>query len=185
MPNLEPATVCVIRLVDEPRHDRPSKWEQLLAVVDSGATVPVLHPRTGRGYEVEESPASRAGVEYETASGDTLANLGQKKIAVMTEEGTLRGYSTQCADVAKALQSVRALVSSKHAVCFGLGPEGEDHLIINRVSGDIKWMVGDSINYLQKLLIIPPDQLDALQMQMQAMNQDDPGSSEGFRGHGA
>ncbi len=40
----------------------PSKWEQLLAVVDSGATVPVLHPRTGRGYEVEESPASRAGV---------------------------------------------------------------------------------------------------------------------------
>ncbi len=62
----------------------PSKWEQLLAVVDSGATVPVLHPKTGRGYEVEESPASRAGVEYETAGGDTLANLGQKQMAVMT-----------------------------------------------------------------------------------------------------
>ncbi len=160
----------------------PSKWEQLLAVVDSGATVPVLHPKTGRGYEVEESPASRAGVEYETAGGDTLANLGQKQMAVMTEEGTLRGYSTQCADVTKALQSVRALVNSKHAVCFGLGPEGEDHLIINRVSGEINRMVDDGINYLQKLLIIPPDQLNAL---MQAMSQGDPGNPEDFPRHGA
>ena len=100
----------------------------------------------------------------------------------MTEEGTLRGYSTQCADVTKALQSVRALVSSKHAVCFGLGPEGEDHLIINRVSGEINRMVDDGINYLQKLLIIPPDQLNAL---MQAMSQGDPGNPEDFPRHGA
>ncbi len=63
-----------------------------------------------------------------------------------------------------------------------MGPEGEDHLIINRVSGEINRMVDDGINYLQKLLIIPPDQLNAL---VQAMSQEDPGSPEDFPRHGA
>ncbi len=43
-------------------------------------------------------------------------------------------------------------------------------------------MVDDGINYLQKLLIIPPDQLNAL---MQAMSQGDPGNPEDFPRHGA
>ena len=43
-------------------------------------------------------------------------------------------------------------------------------------------MVDDGINYLQKLLIIPPDQLNAL---MQAMSQGDPGNPEDFPRRGA
>ncbi len=66
-----------------------SKWEKVRAVMDSGATVPVLHPKTGREYPVEESAASRAGVEYELADASTLANLGRKRMAVLTNEGTL------------------------------------------------------------------------------------------------
>ena len=161
----------------------PSTWEVLLAIMDSGATVPVLHPKTGKDYEVEESPASKAGVEYEIANGDTLPNLGQKRIAVMTEEGTVRGYSSQCADVSKSLQSVRAMVGSKHAVCFGLGPEGQDHLIINRVSGEINRMVDDGVNYLQRLRIIPPDQLDAVQAMIGGKADGDPRAQD-FHGQG-
>ncbi len=145
------------------------QWEELLAIVDSGATVPVLHPKVAAAYELEESAASRAGVEYELANMDTVPNLGQKRFAVLTQEGTLRGYQSQCADVGKALQSVRALVHSKNAVCFGLGPEGEDHLIINRVTGEINRMEDDGINYLQRLLIIPPDQIAAIQQKLEAM----------------
>ncbi len=148
-----------------------SKWEVLMAVVDSGATVPVLHPKTGKAYSVEQSAASRAGVEYEMANGKTTPNLGQKRMAVLTEEGTLRGYSSQCADVSKALQSVRSAVASKHAVCFGLGPEGNDHLIINRESGEINRMIDDGTNYLQKLLVIPPDQINAVQAKLQELRQ--------------
>ncbi len=145
----------------------PTKWEVMHAVVDSGATVPVLHPKTGEVYQVEESPASRAGVEYEIANGSTLPCLGQKHMAVMTEEGTLRGYTSQCADVSKALQAVRSMVGSRHAVCFGLGPAGEDHLIINRESGEINRMIDDGINYLQKLFVVPPDQVEAVQERLQ------------------
>ncbi len=148
-----------------------SKWETLMAVVDSGATIPVLHPKTGKAYPVQESAASKAGVEYECANHETVPNLGEKQMAVMTEEGTLRGYSSQCADVSKTLQSVRALNTSGHAVCFGLGPNGEDHLIINRVSGEINRMVDDGINYLQRLLVIPPDQIEAVQTEMMMMMQ--------------
>ncbi len=177
--NLCPVTGIKTQQNDEGKHSNmfsgidPSKWEELLAVVDSGATIPVLHPATGKAYAVEESAASRAGVEYEVANGDTTPNLGQKRMAVLTEEGTMRGYSSQCADVSKALQSVRALVGSKHAVCFGLGPDGNDHLIINRVSGEINRMIDDGVNYLQKLMVIPPDQIDAVHAQLEAMNYGD------------
>ena len=146
-----------------------SKWEPLMAIVDSGATIPVLHPKTGKAYPVQESAASKAGVEYECANHETVPNLGEKQMAVMTEEGTIRGYSSQCADVSKSLQSVRAMNTSGHAVCFGLGPNGEDHFIINRVSGEINRMIDDGINYLQRLLVIPPDQIEAVQAAMMMM----------------
>ena len=93
--------------------------------------------------------------------------LGQKRMAVMTEEGTLRGYSTQCADVSKALQSVRSLVKAKHAVCFGLGEEDDQHVIINKLTGEVSHMVDDGINYLQRLMVVPPDHINALQWRMQ------------------
>ena len=149
---------------------KPGQWEELLAIVDSGATVPVLHPKVGAAYKLEESQASRDGVEYELANNDTLPNLGQKRMAVLTQEGTLRGYQTQCADVGKALQAVRAMVKSKNAVCFGLGPTGEDHVIINRVTGEVNRMEDDGINYLQRLLIVPQDQISMVQEKIRESN---------------
>ena len=109
-------------------------FEVLSCIVDSGATVPVMNPGTGEAYPLEESEASKEGVLYELANSDTLPNLGEKRMAVLTAEGTLRGYGSQCADVSKPLQAVRSLVHSNHAVCFGLG-DGSDHLIINKVTG--------------------------------------------------
>ncbi len=79
------------------------KFEVMSAIVDSGATVPVMSPETGKSYELQESAGSKNGVEYEVADGGTLAELGQKLMAVFTAEGTLRGYSTRCADVSKPL----------------------------------------------------------------------------------
>ena len=87
-------------------------------------------------------------------------------MAVLTQEGTLRGYQSQCADVPKALQSVRAMVHSANAVCFGLGPTGDDHLIINRVTGEVNRMEDDGINYLQRLLIVPQDQIAMVQQKI-------------------
>ena len=145
---------------------RLCKFEILSSIVDSGATVPVMNPNTGASYAI--IPSSANGTEYEIASGDTLEDLGEKRMAVLTVEGTLRGYGTRCADVTKSLQAVRALVMSNHAVCFGLG-DGNDHLIINKITGEINRMRDDGINYLQDLIIVPPDQVDQVASELAAM----------------
>ena len=161
------------------------KFEVLSAIVDSGATIPVMSPETGEAYDLQESEASKLGVEYEVASGDTLPNLGEKKMAVMTAEGTLRGYTSQCADVSKPLQAVRALLESKHAVCFGLG-DGDDHLVINKVSGEINRLRDDGINYLQDLLIVPPDKIEQVVKELNALRENhehpEPASDFGRQG---
>ena len=141
------------------------KFEVMSAVVDSGATVPVMNPKTGAAYPLQESEASINEVEYEVADGGTLANLGEKKMAVITQEGTLRGYTSQCANVSKPLSAVRALCKSRHAVLFGLG-DGDDHLIVNKETGEVNRMRDDGINYYQDLLIVPPDCLDELLKEM-------------------
>ena len=145
---------------------RPGRFEVLSAIVDSGATVPVMNPSTGSRYEVVAGSAN--GTEYEIASGDTLEDLGEKKTAVLTAEGTLRGYGSRCAEVTKALQSVRALVASGHAVCFGLG-DGTEHVIVNKETGETNAMRDDGINYLQDLLIVPPEDIERVAAELAAV----------------
>ena len=163
------------------------KFEVMSCIVDSGATVPVMNPATGKAYDLMESEASREGVLYELANNDTLPNLGEKRMAVLTAEGTLRGYGSQCADVGqnKPLQAVRSLVKSKHAVCFGLGENGDEHVIFNKQTGEVNMMRDDGINYLQDLLIVPPDKVDEVAaglMQMQVQGQAEDGQGFGRPG---
>ena len=150
--------------------DASGKWEKLSAVVDSGATITAVSPKMGRGYKVEESEASKAGVEYECANKETLPNLGEKSMAVMTKEGTLRGFKAQVADVAGPLESVRQLLSNKHCVLFGLGESEEQHLIINKVSGEVNYMRDDGVNYLHDMLIVPPDEVENVQKALQQVS---------------
>ena len=162
-------TLCPLKKprADVAPTDDPRTWEIMSAVVDSGATIAALTPEDGKGYPVEESAASKAGVEYEVANKDTLPALGQKKLAVITPEGSLRGYRSEVADVSGPLQSVRQLLGAKHCVLFGLGPNEEEHLIINKLTGEINRMRDDGTNYLQDLLVVPPDQLDKVVARMQ------------------
>ena len=144
---------------------REGEWERIRAIVDSGASVPAMHPNMGKAYPLQESAASRAGVEYECANKETLPNLGEKLMAVMTPEGTLRGYKSQCADVSQPISSVRTMVASQSAVCFGLGPAGDQHLIINRLTGEVNVIQDDGLNYIQELWVVPPDDVGKIQAQ--------------------
>jgi len=161
-------------------------FEVLSSIVDSGATVPVMHPEDAKEYDLMESEASRGGVEYEVANCDFIPNLGEKKFAVITTEGTLRGYQTQCAEVGrrKPLQAVRALLASNHAVCFGLGDQGLDHLIINKTSGEINRMRDDGVNYIQDMLVVPPNRIEEVQQQLLAMQNGDNDVGQDFGGQG-
>ena len=59
------------------------------------------------------------------------------------------------------------MAHSANAVCFGLGPTGDDHLIINRVTGEINRMEDDGVNYLQTLLVVPPDKINMVQQKIE------------------
>ena len=181
VPKAERKNLCAM---NEVAQKFGKNWETLAAIVDSGASIPVFHPSVAAAYELQESESSKAGDEYEIANGDLIPCLGQKRIAVLTGEGTLRGYGSQCADVApgKALQSVRALGLSGHATCFNMGPNGDQHMIINRYTGEVNFMEDDGINYIQRLLIVPPDQIEAVQGAINAVNEM---RAQGFVGQGS
>ncbi len=146
---------------DRPR--APNGWEVLSAIVDSGATITAIHPEDGCDYKVEESAASRKGVTYATAGDEDLPNLGEKKMAVLTAEGTLREFHTQVAEVSGPLESVRQLLSSKHCVLFGLGENEGEHLIVNKITGEVNRLRDDGINYLHDMLVVPPDRVNEVQ----------------------
>ena len=95
-------------------------------------------------------------------------------LAVLTQEGTIRGYQSECAEVTKPLQSVRSLLRNRHAVMFGLGENGDEHLIVNRDTGEIKWLEDDGANYIRSLLALPPDKIEQVQGKMAEMRQGQP-----------
>ena len=99
------------------------------------------------GYAIQESAASRAGVQYKVANGYEIHNLGEKLFAVMSGKGTVRGMRPQVADVSKALQSVRALVRTENLVVFGDGEDGTEHYILNRESSEMNAVRDDGFNY--------------------------------------
>ena len=80
-------------------------------------------------------------------------------MVVLTPEGHLRGMAPACADVGDTLQSVRQLLGAKHCVLFGLGENEDEHLIINKLTGEVSRLRDDGVNYLQDLLIVPPDEI--------------------------
>ena len=131
-------------------------WETIEAILESGASVTVIPPHVGRGYEIQPGEASKAGVRYEVANGEEIPNLGEKNLLVMTEEGTWRGLKAQVAEVSKALQSVRGLVKAGHLVVFGDGDDGSQHYILNKATGEVNNVADDGINYLMRLHVVPP-----------------------------
>ncbi len=155
------------------------RGKKISAVVDSGATISAIDPESGKGDEVQESEASRAGVEYETAGPETLPDLGEKKMAVLTPEGALRGYHSQCVKVSSPLSAVRQMLKNKRCVLFGRGPNEEEHLIINKLTGEINRMRDDGINYLQDLMVVPPEFLNEV---VQEVHGHDPAAPFGRQG---
>ena len=131
------------------------EWEYVEAILDSGATVTVIPPHIGKGYEITPGEASRAGVMYEVANGEEIPNLGEKLLPIMTLEGNCRGMRAQVADVSKPLQAVRSLVRTGHLVVFGDGEDGTQSYVINKATGEVMNVKDDGVNYLMGMYVIP------------------------------
>ena len=98
-------------------------WHELEITVDSGACDTVMPEEMCKGIRVEESPASREGVVYEAAGGDTeIPNLGQRKCWMMTLGAkSARRITFQVADIHKPLLSVSNVCDAGFECRLGKG----------------------------------------------------------------
>jgi len=156
-------------------------WEEMEVIMDSGAHISVGPPKTGvtAGYTVEESADSKAGVTYTAANGSPIPNLGQRIMAVMTEEGSVRGVVQQVADVTKDLEAIRAVLKTGHAVIFnddGTG-NGTGSFMVNKQTGEHNVIHDNGMDYVMRRWIIPKNDVESM------MTQD--ATAAGFTRHGS
>ena len=83
------------------------EWYEIELTADTGACDTVMPKAMCPGIRVVESPQSKAGLEYEVATGQAIPNLGQRCCELWTEGATVgKAINVQVADVHKALLSL-------------------------------------------------------------------------------
>ena len=100
--------------VDTPLHSVSWKdeshpmWVRIRTVMDSGAADSVAPPTLAPKVEITESPGSRRGQCYVSASAGRMQNIGQKVLSIQTNEGKDTTVLYQIAEVSRPLTSVSA-----------------------------------------------------------------------------
>jgi hypothetical protein len=105
----------------EPVKWQGQEWIIVKSIMDSGASAPVAPPSMGPNVPIVESPGSKRGQVYNTASQQKLANLGQQHLHAVTAEGAETEVLFQIADVSKPLVSVSTICERGNRVVFGKG----------------------------------------------------------------
>ena len=59
------------------------------------------------------------GMQYHTADGTRIPNLGQKTLAAVSEQGFALSQTVQIADISRPLTSVGELADAGNVVVFG------------------------------------------------------------------
>ena len=96
-----------------------------------------------------------------------MPNLGQRFMAIVTEEGSVRGMEQQVADVTKPLESVRADIKAGHAIIFdddGTG-NGTGSYMVNKATGEINMIRDNGRDYVMRRWIIPTNEVNAVMAQ--------------------
>jgi len=176
----EAAQTSALQAVGEAPIAELGEWEPIEVIMDSGAHVSVgpRHVGAKAGYSVQESMASKAGICYTAANGGEIPNLGERLLAVVTEEGTVRGMDQQVADVTKNLEAVRANLRAGHAVIFnddGFG-QGSGAFVVNKATGEVNAIHDNGSNFVMKRWIIPVQEVP----QVLATLHSDPADAWGF-----
>ena len=87
-------------------------------IVDFGAAETVIPHVLVQDHAIQETDASRNGLNYASATGDPIPNLGEQKLPLLTQKGSLRATTFQAAPVDRAFGPVKRMCSSGHMVVF-------------------------------------------------------------------
>ena len=144
--------ICAVpQQTDEPWKEWYPGWQYLSLTVDSGAAETVIPHMLVQDHPIRETNASRSGLNYASATGDPIPNLGEQKLPLLTQEGSLRAMTFQAAPVDRALGSVQRMCSSGHMVVF----DSEGSYILNKLTNEVNWMREENGNYVMDLWIMP------------------------------
>ena len=90
----------------------------MASIVDSGAINSVAPPSVS-SVPLVESKGSLNGVQFHTADGTRIPNLGQKTLATVTEEGAPIRQKFQFVKISRPLSSVGEMADAGNVVVFG------------------------------------------------------------------
>ena len=126
-------------------------WKRLSVAIDSGAAETVIPHTLVPDHPIVETDASRGGLNYSSAAGDPIPNLGEQKLSLMTQEGTVRAMTFQAAPVDRPLGSVKRMCNSGHMVVF----DEEGSYVYNKTSGELNWLREENGNYMLDTWVAP------------------------------
>ena len=110
-------------------------WKKVTVTVDSGSADHVAPEAEFSAFQLEESEGSKKGRRYVAANGQRVPNLGQRKVAMATEDGRGLHVVWQVTKVVKPLLSVSKLTSNGNVVILD-----KYHPRIIGVNGDVTWL---------------------------------------------
>ena len=93
-------------------------WKLVSGIVDSG-TISSVAPPDVSSVPLTESQSSVNGMQYHTADGTKIPNLGHKTFAAVPEQGSALSQTFQIADISRPLTSVGELADAGNVVVFG------------------------------------------------------------------
>ena len=150
------------RCLDAARVERPmlgafgwNEWELLPMgiTIDSGAAETVIPEHVGAMYPRVATMASESGLEYQSATGQPIRNLGEKTLNLMVTDGTMRRMTMQVAEkVSKPLGSVSRICAAGHRVVF----DDDGSYIEHKETGQTSWLRQENGVYVLDAWIAPP-----------------------------
>ncbi len=120
--------------------------------VDSGATESVTPESMPSSVATVAGDASRRGVGYEIANGETIPNEGEKRFVAVTEEGQLKNMVVQVCAVNQGLLSVSKAAAAGNRVVF----DADGRFIENKKSRERTWLKEEGGMYTIKMWVKRP-----------------------------
>ena len=126
-------------------------WQNIAIVIDSGAAETVIPHTSVVDHPIKETQASKAGVCYSSATDEPIPNLGEQKLPMVTQEGSLRMMTCQVAPLARPLGSVKRMCAAGHRIIF----DDEGSYIENKYTGEVNWLREENGNYILDVSVVP------------------------------
>ena len=127
------------------------EYVKVTAAIDSGAADNALPPSILPEIPIKESPGSRSGKCYISASGGRIPNLGEKVVRIRMQNGGVKTIKFQIADVSKTLISVLKLIAAGNEVILD-----DDPRIVNKRTGEVTKIRKQNGIFVIDLYILKP-----------------------------